>query len=293
MKGVIVVDKPAGWTSHDVVAKVRGISRTKKVGHLGTLDPAATGVLPLVIGKATRLAQFYVASEKSYDAVIHFGWSTDSYDREGEILGDKNEPELDSGRLEELLISHRGVIEQMPPPISAKKIGGVPAYKLARKKKPVDLKAVEVTIHELVLEGCEGPLARLRVHCSAGTYVRRIAHDLGAAYGCGAFLEKLNRTRSGDFTLADAHTLEQLQELADDGRLAEALIPAATMLPEIPSLTVDRLTATQIRQGRDFRGSPFRPASPSKLLKAISEDGDLIAIGEAKLPNIYHPVVVL
>ena len=293
MTGVIVINKPMGWTSHDVVAKCRGILKIKKVGHLGTLDPAATGVLPLVVGRATRLAQFYNNSEKEYDGVVHFGWTTDSYDLEGEITSERNEPDLDCARLEELLARFRGPIEQMPPPVSAKKIGGVPAYKLARKKKPVDLKPVEVTIHSLEMLRCQGAEARLKVHCSSGTYLRSMAHDLGKAYGCGAFLQSLVRTRSAEFTLDAAWTIEQLQELAEENRLREALIPAARMMPEIPEQTVDNLTAAQIRQGRDFRGSPFRTGQPARRVKAVSEAGDLVAIGEATLPNTYHPVIVL
>ncbi len=292
--GVIIINKPEGWTSHDVVAKIRRLSGIKKVGHLGTLDPAATGVLPLVVGRATRLAQFYSSSDKLYDAVIHFGWATDSYDREGEVVGDRNEPEsLDGERLEGLLDAYRGQIEQMPPPISAKKIGGTPAYKLVRQNRPVELKPVMVTIHSVDLLSHDGPRARLRMHCSAGTYLRSVAHDLGRAYGCGAFLEALVRLRAGEFAIEDAWTIEQLEELIADGRLAKAVISGARLLPDLPSQTVDRLTATQIRQGRDFRGSPFRMGEPSRRVKAVSEDGDLIAIGEAILPNVYHPIIVL
>ena len=259
MVGVIVVDKPAGWTSHDVVAKIRNLARIKKVGHLGTLDPSATGVLPLVVGRATRLAQFYTASEKIYDAVIHFGWATDSYDADGEIVGERAKLELDRDRLEELLERFRGSFEQTPPPVSAKKIGGVPAYKLARKKKPVDLKPVEVTVHVLELLELHATEVRIRVHCSSGTYLRSIAHDLGQAYGCGAFLKTLRRLQSGEFTLEEASTLDRLMELAAEDRLSEAVIPAARLLPDMPSIQVDQLTEIQIRQGRDFRGSPFRP----------------------------------
>jgi tRNA pseudouridine55 synthase len=293
MNGVIIVNKSEGWTSHDVVAKVRNLSRIKKVGHLGTLDPAATGVLPLVVGRATRLAQFYTASDKVYDATIHFGWTTDSYDREGEITSEKHEPELDCERVEELLNAFRGTFEQMPPPVSAKKIGGTPAYKLARKKKPVELKPVEVAVHRLDLVECSGATARIEVHCSGGTYLRSIAHELGQEYGCGAFLERLTRLRSGEFALEEAHTIPEMEALAEADRIADVVVPAARMLPEMATQTVDRLTETQIRQGRDFRGSPFRSGKQPKLIKAISEDGDLIAIGEARLPNAYHPIVVL
>ncbi len=294
MNGVIVVNKAQGWTSHDVVNKIRKIGQIKKVGHLGTLDPGATGVLPLVVGRATRLAQFYAASDKVYDAVVHFGWATDSYDAEGESAGEKREPaELDEDRLAPLLDRFRGTFEQTPPPISAKKIRGVPAYKLARRAQPVDLKPVEITVYSLDLLSHQGPRARLKVHCSAGTYLRSLAHDLGRMYGCGAFLESLVRLRSAEFTLDQARTVEELMELAEAGRLSEAVIPAARLLPEMPSQTVDRLTETQIRQGRDFRGSPFRAAAALERVKAMSVSGDLVAIGEARLPNVYHPVVVL
>ena len=294
MTGAIVVDKPSGWTSHDVVNKVRKLFKIKKVGHLGTLDPAATGVLPLVLGRATRLAQFYVSGDKVYDAVIHFGWATDPYDCDGTPVGEKKEPaELDRARLEELLEQFRGEIQQLPPPISAKKIHGTPAYKLARKNKPVELQPVTVTIYSLELLEVEGPRARLKVHCSAGTYLRTVAHELGRRYGCGAFLEKLVRLKAAEFTLEQARTIEELEVLAQEGRLDRAVIPAAKLLPDMPSVRVDRLTETQIRQGRDFRASPFRGAKRAKLVKAISESGDLVAIGEARLPNLYHPIIVL
>ncbi len=293
MDGVIVVDKPAGWTSHDAVNKLRRLAKTKRVGHLGTLDPAATGVLPLIIGRATRLAQFYAASDKVYDAVVHFGWSTDTYDRDGQIVGSQTVVELDPARVEGLLGRFRGKIRQMPPPISAKKIGGTPAYKLARRNLPVELKPVEVTIYSIELISCAGAEARIQVHCSAGTYLRSIAHDLGQAYGCGAYLKSLVRTRAAHFTLEQARSIEELERLAGEGRLEEALIPAAQLLPELPSEIVDALTAGQIRQGRDFRASPFRARKDTPYIKALSEDGELIAIGRALLPNLYHPVIVL
>jgi len=293
MNGVIVVDKPAGWTSHDAVNKLRRLARTKKVGHLGTLDPAATGVLPLILGRATRLAQFYAASDKVYDAVVQFGWATDTYDRDGQIVGAKRDLELDPNKVESLLERFRGKIRQMPPPISAKKIGGTPAYKLARRNLPVELKPVEVTVYSIELVSCAGAEARIRVHCSAGTYLRSIAHDLGQAYGCGAYLESLVRTRAADFTLEQARSIEELERLAREGRLEEALIPAAQLLPELPSQIVDALTAGQIRQGRDFRASPFRARKDVPYIKALSENGELIAIGRALLPNVYHPVIVL
>jgi tRNA pseudouridine55 synthase len=293
MNGAIVVNKPAGWTSHDAVNKIRKLAGTRRVGHLGTLDPMATGVLPLVVDGATRLAQFYLHSDKVYDAVIRFGYSTDSYDRDGVAVSEPVEVEMRREDLEPLLEGFRGTTEQTPPPISAKKIAGTPAYKLARKKVEVELKPVEVTIHSLELVECGGAEARVIVHCSAGTYLRALANDLGKLVGCGAFLEKLVRLRAGDFSIEQARTMEQLETLAQEDRFIEAYIPAAEMLPEFPCEFVDTLTTTFIRQGRDFRVSPFRVRPGSRYVKAVGQHGELVAIGEAKLPNLYHPVLVL
>ncbi len=293
MDGVIVVDKPEGWTSHDAVNKVRRLAGTRKVGHLGTLDPLATGVLPLVVGRATRLAQFLMRGDKTYDAVVRFGYATDTYDRDGTPVSPVTQPELDRPRLEAVLDQFRGRITQMPPPVSAKKVGGTPAYRLVRRNIPVELKPVEVTVHSIELLEIQGPEARLLVRCSQGTYMRSIAHDLGQALGCGAFLKSLRRLASGDFRIEQARTIPELEELARQGRLAEALIPAAQLLPEFPSEMVDSLTARQIRQGRDFRVSPFRARTGARYVKAVTPDGQLVAIGEQKLPNLYHPCVVL
>src|SRR5215469_10797017 len=214
MDGVIVVDKAAGWTSHDVVARFRRIARTQRVGHLGTLDPIATGVLPLVIGRATRLAQFYLRGDKVYEAVVRFGWATTTYDKAGEPACEKQNVQLDAAQLEQLLERFRGDLLQAPPPVSAKKVRGKRAYELARKNLAVRLEPVKVQVYELRLEGVEGDRARLRAHCSGGTYLRSIAHELGAALGCGAHLEELRRTASNEFGIAQARTIEQLESLA-------------------------------------------------------------------------------
>jgi tRNA pseudouridine55 synthase len=293
LDGVIIVDKPRGWTSHDVVNKMRRFAGTRKVGHLGTLDPSATGVLPLVIGRATRLAQFYTRNDKIYEGVIHFGHSTDSYDADGEATSPEVAVTLDRAAVDAALDRSRGEFEQMPPPVSAKKIGGRPAYELARKQQPVDLKTVPVNIYELRILKMEGCEAAVRVHCSAGTYLRSIAHDAGQALGCGAYLKDLRRLASGDFKIESARTLEQLAVLVEEGRLAEALVRASELLPEFPGEMVDAVTAGQIRNGRDFRVSPFRPLTGTRFVKALNSEGDLIAIGEARLPHLYHPVLVL
>jgi tRNA pseudouridine55 synthase len=291
--GVIVVDKPAGITSHDVVNRVRRLANTRKVGHLGTLDPMATGVLPLVLGRATRLAQFFSSGEKTYDAGIQFGWATDTYDREGSPISEPVTPHFTRAELEAALARFHGAFLQMPPPFSAKKVAGTPAYRLARKHIAVELEPVEVQVFALHLHEFDATTARICVRCSAGTYLRGIAHDVGRDLGCGAFLNALRRTAAGEFTESQARTLEGLQELAGRGALDQALIPAAQVLPEIPSATVDALTAGQIRHGKDFRLSPFVDRAASKYVKAVSPEGDLIAIGEVRLPNLYHPVLVL
>jgi tRNA pseudouridine55 synthase len=272
---------------------MRRIAGTRKIGHLGTLDPGATGVLPLVIGRATRLAQFYTRNDKVYEGVVHFGYSTNTYDGDGQAVSPEVTVTLDRARLEEVFDKFRGEILQTPPAVSAKKIGGRPAYALARKNEPVDLKPVPVEIYSLDilrLDGCE---AEVRVHCSAGTYLRSIAHDAGQVLGCGAFLKSLRRTASGDFKIESARTLETLAEMAAQGNLNDALIPAAQLLPEFPMELVDAITAGQIRNGRDFRVSPFHARKGSRYVKAVTPQGDLIAIGEARLPHLYHPVLVL
>jgi tRNA pseudouridine55 synthase len=211
MNGVIVIDKPARWTSHDVVNRMRRVLQQRSVGHLGTLDPLATGVLPLVTGSLTRLAQFYIASEKTYEGVIRFGFATNTYDADGEPLGEVSRatPGLDS--LQKLAAEFLGHIEQVPPPFSAKKIHGIPAYKLARKEKPVILEPVQVEIKEFAITSVEADGAHFHARVSSGTYMRSIAHEMGQRLGCGAHLESLRRTSVAEFDLSQAHTLEEIE----------------------------------------------------------------------------------
>jgi len=290
--GALIVDKPRAWTSHDVVNRVRRIFGERAVGHLGTLDPLATGVLPLLIGRATRLAKFYGRSLKTYEAVVRFGFSTDTYDADGVPSSDVQVVDLDRDRLERALQAFRGLLQQVPPPHSAKKIGGAPAYKLARKNQPVFLSPVEVEITRLDLLSSSGDTAALLIDCSAGTYVRSLAHDLGRMLGCGAHLAALRRTRSGDFYIKDAHSLKQLEELGPDGQFS-AVLPTESLLPQFPAVVADAVTASHIRQGRNFPTSPFLVHTGSRFVRALTETGSLLAIGEAVLPNLYHPIVVL
>lgn len=292
MNGLVIIDKPAGRTSHDIVNAWRRLSGSRRVGHLGTLDPMATGVLTLVVGSATRLAQFYGKQLKTYEAEILFGKVSDTYDVEGDVTP-TGEALPDPCAVRVVLDQFRGSFSQVPPPVSAKKIKGVPAYKLARKKIDVELQPVQVEISELVVNAQQPDSVIITVTCSAGTYIRGIAHDLGQHLGCGAVLAKLRRTRSGDFYLAGARSLDELAALAAEGRLNEAVIPASTLLPQFPAAYVDAAVEAQIRQGREFRTSPFVVTPGAPFVKAVSHSGELIAIGELKFPNVYHPAIVL
>lgn len=293
MFGAIVIDKPSGWTSHDVVARMRRLAATRRIGHLGTLDPAATGVLPLLLGHATRLARFYGAEEKLYEGVVRFGFGTTTCDAEGEPTSEQIAYTVEPEAIEDMIAQRfLGEIEQMPPAFSAKKIGGTPAYKLARQNRPVELQPVKVTIHEFQILEAWGERLRVRVRCGAGAYVRSLARDMGEAAGVGAHLESLRRHASGPFTLEQAVSLEDAAALAAGGRLHEKLIPAAELLPEIPAEIVDEALVRAIREGRDFNASPFLNTGNSALLKAVTRQGELVAIGERKVHRLYHPAIV-
>ena len=293
MDGVLVLDKSAGISSHGAVQKLRRLTGIKRIGHLGTLDPLGTGVLPMIVGRATRLAQFFSHHERTYEAVIRFGFSTDSYDADGEATSEPRQVTLSRQELEGLLPQFTGKLMQTPPPISAKKIDGVPAYKLTRKNKPVRLEPVEVHVFEFELLGVEADRAEVRVRCSTGTYMRSLAHELGQQLGVGAHVESLRRTAMGEFRIEDAHMLEELETLRDEGKLDDAFLRAESLLPEIPTERVDDITAGRIAHGRDFRVSAFGNRQGARLVKAIAPDGRLLAIAEAKLPLLYHPIVVL
>ena len=293
MNGLVLIDKPGGCTSHDVVNRWRKLAQTKRVGHLGTLDPMATGLLALVTGQATRLAQFYGHDKKSYEAEIQLGVVSDTYDAEGAVEATGTAVPADREVIERALHQFRGRFLQTPPAVSAKKIGGVAAYKLARKQVPVELTPVEVEVFDLSIREVCGKKIRISVTCSAGTYVRSIAHDLGRTLGCGGLLSALRRTRAGHFDVSAAYTLPVLEQMASEGKLQEAVLSPAHLLPHFPTERFDSLVEKQIRQGRDFRTSPFTVPPGSPFVKALSYSGELIAIGELKVPNVYHPGTVL
>ena len=290
MNCVLVIDKPGGLTSHDVVNRVRRILGEKSVGHLGTLDPSATGVLPMVVGNLTRLAQFYMHSEKSYEGVIQFGFPTDTYDADGEATAPPQEVTLQLDDLRKMATKFRGVIQQTPPPYSAKKIAGVPAYKMARKGQDVVLKAVEVEIKELEILGVEGNCAQFRARVSSGTYLRSVAHDLGQSLGCGAHLKSLRRTAVAEFGIEQAHTLENLGKAAEQGTVDELAVHPRTLLPQIPSVTANDESAAMIRSGRAVN---LPEMSQSRLVKVFYGQRDLIAIATRIAGTLFHPGIVL
>jgi tRNA pseudouridine55 synthase len=292
MNGLVLIDKPAGCTSHDVVNRWRKLAKTKRVGHLGTLDPMATGLLALLTGTATRLAQFYGKDDKTYCARITFGRVSDTYDAEGQIV-ETGAPLPSPDAVRAALTAFTGRFWQTPPPVSAKKVNGVAAYKLARKQIPVELAPVEIEVKRLEVTNLSPDNVEIVVTCSSGSYIRGIAHDLGKNLGCGALLSRLRRTQAGEFKIENAWTLDSLVELADAGRLSEAVTPAAKMLAHVPAEHFDVTVETQIRQGRDFRTSPFVVPSGAPIVKALSYSGELIAIGQLKIPNLYHPGTVL
>jgi len=290
MNGLLVLDKPSGMTSHDVVYQVRRATGEGSVGHLGTLDPMATGVLPLLLGKFTRLAQFYSLAEKHYTGTIRFGFATDTYDAEGTPT---TQPQPLTKSLEELraLASRfHGEIEQMPPIYSAKKIAGVPAHKLARAGKDVPVKPARITIHNFSLTSLEQDTAVFSMEISSGGYVRSVAHELGELAGCGAHLATLRRTRAGCFTLDHAITLEQMNAWAASGELEAHLPHPRTLLPEMPSVTVDMQTAGRIRNGMAVNVPDF---SEAPMVKIFSTQTDLLAIGKRIAGTLMHPVIVL
>jgi tRNA pseudouridine55 synthase len=302
ISGVLIMDKAAGMTSHDVVAAVRRILGIKQVGHFGTLDPFATGVLPLSVGKATRFAQFYLKSRKAYAGAIKFGFSTDSYDATGKPAAPPVVADIRRSALEEILQTFTGRILQAPPPFSAKRVAGTRAYKLARQNRPVSLAPVEVEIYALELLSFDAGEARFAVECSGGTYVRSLAHDIGQKLGCPAHLASLRRTAVAEFTEKDAVTLDGLDEAVRQERLTGCLIPLEALLPGCPEFVVRGREEKSVRHGHQFelaqslrpdRGQAPGRAHAASLLKILNSDHRLIAVARHIDGGVYHPGLVL
>ena len=308
--GALVIDKPKGKTSHDVVDAVRHLAGFRQIGHLGTLDPLATGVLVLLLGRATRLVQFYSGRRKRYSAGFRFGFATDTYDSDGEAQGPDAAPALDRSVLERFAAERVGRFEQMPPSFSAKKIHGRPAYELARKKQVVELKAVEVELFEYKLIEIEGNIARFVIECSSGTYIRSLAHEMGQKLGCGAHLAEITRLAVGEFSLEQAIKLEELSEGAKAGKFEDYLIKLENLLPNFPRANVLPVVERRVRHGTKFNVlvSQIQPgrveAAPGATmeldggepraakLRVFNQQNKLIAIAEMVVPRTYQPVVV-
>jgi len=301
--GLIVIDKPAEMTSHDVVARLRRILKTKKIGHTGTLDPFATGVLVLMVGKATRLARFLNDSEKEYIATLRFGYETDTGDLTGERRPEeetgsgsgRHVAELTEEEIIDALQNFKGDIEQVPPMYSAKKIDGQRLYSLAREGKEVERSAVPVSIKEIETIGRleSGGVTRdvgLRVVCSAGTYIRKLAEDIGRRVGVGCHLSDLRRVRAGQFALDNAKTLEDLElEGADDVKL----LPMSAAVSHLPGITVSVGELEDIRNGRPVRRSVSR-AGDSDMTAMFAPDGSLAAIGRNdEAERVLRPKIVV
>ena len=305
MNGALVLNKPRGLTSHDVVMRVRRLLRERAVGHLGTLDPIATGVLPLLVGAATRLQQFYRARRKRYEGRIRFGFATDTYDADGHALGPDSTPTLTREQLEPLVREFVGPLRQTPPPYSAKKVGGVAAHERARRREKFTLKPIEVEVYRFELTRVEGAEADFIIECAAGTYIRSLAHDLGQRVGGGAHLVEICRTASGEFTLAQSLTLDALEEAAREERLPQVLIPLNELLTELPVAVVNAALERRLRHGGriELTDSQIQPGhleapidseawKPFRL-RLLNQQQQLIAIAQAVVPRVFQPLVVL
>jgi tRNA pseudouridine55 synthase len=309
--GALVVNKPPGCTSHDVVEGLRRLAGFRQIGHLGTLDPLATGVLVLLMGRATRLTQFYKGRRKRYACAIRFGYATDTYDAEGTAAGEDASPQLDPEVLARLASEFTGRIAQVPPAYSAKKIRGRPAHQLARKKKPVELAAVDVDVFEFRLTGVEGSVGRFVIECGSGTYIRSLAHDMGQKLGCGAHLAEIVRTAAGEFTLDQSLTMDEIASSAAGGMLGEHVIHLEDLLPDLPRLTLLPILERRVKHGARFNVS-LAQIQPGKRnlaqcaaaeleggeqtpprLRVFNQKGQLVAIAEAVIPRTYRPLVVL
>lgn len=301
MDGLILVDKPSGLTSHDVVARIRRRLAGAKTGHFGTLDPLATGLLLVAVGKAVRFNPYYAARDKSYEGRIRLGLSTDTYDAEGsptgEPAGEMPPPEAIAAAVRFLT----GPIEQVPPPFSAKKLAGRPLYSYARKGRMVEARPVRVVIHEFTARQDEPPDLIVSVRCSSGTYIRSLAHDLGRILGCGAYLADLRRTAIGEFQLHNAHPLPAVEEALDAG--AGISIPLDGLLPDYPAVLLDGEGREYVRHGRTLPPerivsrpalSPTAAADIKGIVRLIDPDGHLVGLGNIdELSGFLTPFLVL
>lgn len=295
MNGLLIVDKPGGMTSHDVVNRLRKITGERSIGHLGTLDPMATGVLPLLMGRFTRLAQYFSASEKSYSGTIRLGFATNTYDADGEAAGPDRWPDigptLTLDQLRSLAAKFRGESQQYPPAFSAKKIEGTPAYKLAREGKAVELKPATVRISGFEIMSLDRCEATFTMTISAGGYVRSVAHEIGKTLGCGAHLSRLRRTAAGAFCIEEAHSLDELMQMAGNVSALETLcVHPRSLLPEMPSVTGDARALSRLRNGAQANLPEFSQAS---TVKVFAGQRDLFGLAKRVAGTLFQPVLVM
>jgi tRNA pseudouridine55 synthase len=290
VNGLLILDKPAGMTSHDVVARTRRIVSERSIGHLGTLDPMATGVLPLLLGRYTRLAQFFGRMDKAYTGSIRFGQSTTTYDREGEPVGPHTAVSLDAECLKEHAQHFNGELLQTPPAYSAKKVGGRAAYARARAGESVELAPVRIVVHDFTITSVDRDTAEFRVTVSAGGYIRSLAHDLGQRLGCGAHLASLRRVAAGPFHVDAALSLEELTTLVKAGELERHLPHPRTLLPALPATTADAQTAGRMRNGAMCNLADF---SAAPHVKVFANRHELIGIAQRVAGTLFQPLVVI
>ncbi len=306
MDGLILVDKPQNFTSHDIVLRIRNILNIKKVGHYGTLDPLATGLMLLALGKATRFFPFFSTTDKVYEGLIRLGFSTDTYDSAGKPTSseEKNYPQKDN--LLEAMKKFEGEIQQLPPPYSAKKYKGKPLYTLVREKKEFELRPSKVFFHFFQLVKYNPPLLAFKAKCSSGTYIRSLAHDLGEGLGCRAHLSELNRTDVGNFNIKESRSIGEIKRLTDAGMIDEFLIPFESLLPEFPKIILKERGSVLVKNGNlvspeniqkviiDESSSADISLEGKEVFRMFSLEGKFLALGK-KVPekNCFHPFLVI
>jgi len=291
LHGILIIDKEVGWTSHDVVARVRRITGERKAGHTGTLDPAATGVLPVCLGSATKVIEYLQDAGKTYYAEVHLGIATDTDDQDGRIVAEAPVPELDAGELDRALAPFRGNIAQIPPMYAAIKQNGRKLYEIARAGETVERPPRAVRIETLTLLGWEPPIARLLIDCSKGTYIRAIARDLGAALGCGAHLARLSRLRTGPFFLDQALTLSELETEFAETPWPELALHPDVALRDWPVIVLDEAGTLAWRQGKDTR---VGAGSAGEHCRAYATDGEWLGLGRFDAErNAWRPEKVI
>ena len=305
MDGLLLVHKPKDITSHDVVSRIRKILKIKKVGHFGTLDPLATGLILIAVGKVTRLFRFFLHLDKTYEGKIRMGWSTDTYDSYGHPSTGKSQNYPDRLTLLRYMKEFEGEIDQVSPPFSAKKHKGKPLYELARQRKELKLKTCCVTVYFFRLKEYDPPIIDFEAKCSSGTYIRSLAHELGQKVGCGAHLFQLTRTKIGNFSLDDSCTLDEIERLVQQGKTKRLFLSMESLLPELPSLVINNAAVSLVRNGNEFIVESVVKILPGKtsrssagkvdknIFKVYNPQGKLIAYARRDTQcRSFHPFLV-